>query len=659
MTKKKIKKFDFPDLSAADMIAVDLETRDDELMQKGPGVRRGGYILGVALATGDGYGEYYPFGHDSGQQLDRDVVLKYCREQLGRKDQPKVGANILYDLDYLAEAGVKAEGPFYDVQVAEPLLDENRIFYNLDSLGEQYLGEGKEDTGLEEWCEDHGIKTTKTNKPQAHLWKMPADVVSPYAIGDVDRTIRVIRRQLPLIEAQGLRPVFDLETSLIPCLLDMRRQGVRVNVEAVAKTANKFRGEEELYLSQMRKMVGFEVDIWAADSIAKAFDKLKLKYPRTPKSDKPSFTRPWLERHGHPFAQLLLELRKLDKFCGTFLEGQILGTVLGDRIHTQFNQLRGTDYGTVTGRFSSSMPNLQFIPNRDPVLGPLCRSFFLPEVGMDWGRADYSQVEIRILAHYGMGRGSADLVDAYNNDRSLDYHQWCANKAKITRKAAKAINFGIIYGMGVDKLCHELGLERKEGEVFLKEYHAELPFLKNTIRMAARTAEGRGYVKTLLNRRRRFDTWEARDWKLARSPGAFTSRDKQEVIDWVLQQRKEIKALGVSEKAPLPYPGARRAGTYKAFNAVDQGTAADIMKKSMADCYKAGIFDVCPAHLTVHDEIDVSVPKTKVAREAFKEMKRLMEAVIKLKVPLTVDASLGKNWGEKEIPQPRPLNLDK
>lgn len=641
---------EFPDLSSAKEVCLDTETRDDELTTKGPGVRRGGYIVGVALATADGFRAYYPFDHETGAQHDRDKVYRYLREQLGRENQPKIGANILYDLDYLTHAGVQVRGPFFDIQVAEPLIDENRPKsggYSLDTLAKDYLGEeeGKDETLMDQFAREQGWG----GKSQKHLWRMPPEYVGQYAEADVDRTIRIWHKQKPILKRDELEEVFDIETRLIPFLLQMRQQGVPVNVEAIERLVEDTEQKIKGIVKEIKRLSGVNVDIWAARSLAKAFDCLRLTYPKTTKTKEPSFTAPWLGRHDHPIAGLIREARKLDKFMGTFLIGQMLDLHINGRLHPQFNQLRGDDYGTVTGRFSCSTPNLQFIPNRDPDLGPKARGLFQPEGGCLWGSADYSQIEIRILAHYARGAGADDIREALRADSNLDYHQWGADTAGISRKHGKIINFAVIYGMGKAKLAAALGLSYDQAEKLLTTYHSKLPFLRQTTAGAMRVAQGRGYVKTILGRRRRFNRWEPRDWRLARQHPELAADDRETALQNIRDYIQKLKDEGVtgkgSGKNPFPSVAVQRAGTYKAFNAVDQGSAADIMKLAMVKCGEAGIFDVLPCHITVHDEVDVSIPKTKIGKEAFEEMGQTMADTYKLKIPIIVDMETGENWG--------------
>lgn len=629
----------FPNLSAAKIVCVDIETRDDDLKAKGPGVRRDGYIIGVAIGTNDGFRGYYPVAHDEGPNLNKRAVYSWLKRELGRKSQIKLGANLLYDIDFLTHAGVSVKGPWYDVQNAEPLIDENaRGKYNLDALAKKYLDRHKEETALEEECKRRKLR----GKVQKHLWKLPASIVGPYAETDVDLPLEIFPKQRAILEKEDTWELFLMETGLGPMLLQMRQQGVRLNEDKLEKAIKKYEQILRKSRRELKHIVGKDVEIWAAESLAKAFDNVGVKYGRTPKTNAPSFTKDFLGKVEHPIGPLVLKCRSIDKFIGTFLKGQMRDQMINGRIHCLFNQLKSDENGTVTGRFSSSHPNLQFIPKRDDEFGPLCRSMFIPEDGCDWGRADYSQVEFRLFAHYARGRGAEKFRDEYRKNPNIDYHQWCAEEAGIRRGPAKTVNFAVIYAVGAAKLAIKLGLTVPETKKFLEGYHDVLPFAKNTLNIVSERAANRGWIRTIMKRRRRFDTWEPMDWELAHEVPAV--RDKNKMMDLVQHKIKEARQL----KQKPPRPGVRRAGTYKALNALIQGSAAELMKKAMLKSYKAGIFDVLPPHLTVHDEMDPSVPKNKHGQEAWKEMIHIMETAIKFKVPVVVDAEVGPNWSMHE-----------
>lgn len=619
------------DIPEASCIGLDIETRDPQLKAKGPGVRRDGYIVGISVAVPEGKSWYYPFGHAEGRQFEKEQVLKWAKNNLCRPNQPKLGANLIYDLDYLLHEGVEVSGPFYDVQIAEALIDENCQAYSLDSLAKRYLGEAKRQTTLEKACENFGLK----GKPQEHIWRLDPKYSGEYAEGDAQQALEIFEKQKIILKKEDLEQVFDIETRLIPMLLHMRQTGVRVDIDSLLQLHDQLQLDLEMQLSE-DEMQG--IDIWNAASIAEAFDDLGLSYPLTPKTKKPSFVKGWLEKHPSEIAQKIVKCRQLHKLIGTFVEGSLLEMLIGDRIHCQFNQLKGDDYGARTGRFSCSHPNLQQIPIRT-ALGKLLRQVFIPDQGYNWCKADYSQIEIRILAHYAMGAGSDAIRKAFNDNPKVDYHLWCAMKTglgKDGRDQAKSINFGIIYGMGWERLSADLGISVDEAALFIDNYFSELPFLEETINTATQVAEQRGYIKTILGRRRRFDMWEPADRRLYKKVKAH--RDKSVVLG-------KIDNLGFA-KGIVYSSQLKRAACYRAFNAADQGSAADIMKLAMVNVWESGLCNVIKPYLTIHDELDFGYPDTREGKEAVEEVKNLMENAYKLSVPLIVDIETGPNWGQ-------------
>jgi len=484
---------DLPNLAAAKRIGLDSETCDPQLKTKGPGVRRDGYMVGLSVAVPEGDSWYLPFGHACGDQLEKDKVMRWAKDNLCNPNQPKVGANILYDLDYFAEMGVNVEGPFYDVQVAEPLINENARSYSLDTLAMKHIGEKKRVDLLTQACSDWGY--TK-GSPQAHIWKLDAKYTGSYAEGDAIQALEVFKKQEKIMEEQDLGRVFDIETRLIPMLLHMRRIGVKIDANRLMSLHDHKTKELETYEAELNHFAGQKVNYNAADSIAPVFDKFGVTYPRTAKTNKPSFVKGWLSKQNSDIAKKIVQCREAHKFIRTFLEGSLLEMMVGDRVHCQFNQLKGDDYGAVTGRFSSSNPNLQFIPSRTAE-GKRIRKLFIPDDGYDWYKADYSQIEIRILAHYAMGKGAEEIVRTFNKNPKVDYHQWCADKAAVSRSHAKTINFGIVYGMGAAKLALDLGITLKKAMKFMREYFQMLPFIKETVNAATNAAAERLHKNNL------------------------------------------------------------------------------------------------------------------------------------------------------------------
>lgn len=616
------------------MIAVDCETCDPLLKENGPGWHRDDtFIAGVAIGTEDGFRRYYGWEHEGGGNVeDPDKCKRWLKHELSRADQPKVGAHLLYDIGYLGEYGIEVKGPCYDVQNAEPLLDENAFNYKLERLSQKYLGIGKIDDELDEYLKAHYGK----KNPKGNIWRAPADIVSPYGIGDVNHPLEIFKKQKPLLEQQGLWDLFLLETNLIPILHRMRKRAVRVDLDKAEQMRTRFNDKKAEVHAKIRHMTGLDVAVWAADSIAPAFDEIGIRYPLTPKTQKPSFTKGFLEMAAelHELPRLILEERRLDKMVGTFLEGCILNAHVNGRVYAQFHQQKSDEGGTTTGRFSSSDPNLQFIPARTED-GKLIRSIFIPDEGREWWKVDYSQIEYRLMAHDASGlrlRGAEDVVRRYIEDPDTDFHTAVAElvygkeKAKLPqyRGFAKTINFGIAYGEGEDKLSRSLGVSKEEGARIIAEYHRRAPFMRPLAEGCSNLAKGNGEIETLFGRKRRF-------------PWGKTIRNRE-------TGERSVQIV------PHRIPGATRVFTHKALNARIQGSAADIMKEAMVQLERDGVVsDGGPIgifQLTVHDELDGSFENSRRGLEALRHIKDVMENVVRLRVPLRVDLSSGKNWGE-------------
>lgn len=623
----------FPDLTGQGAIAIDVETWDPHLTTKGPGFQRGeAYIVGLAIGTEAGYRGYYPVRHEIGPNLDSSKVFGWAREQL-RRPQPKIGANLLYDLEALASEHVYVEGPHWDVQNAEPLLDENKMAYDLDSLAWDWLGEGKVESAMRDWLE----RAFGTSKIKDNIWRAPSAVVGPYAEGDIDLPLRIFAKQRVKLEAQNLWRLFELESQLIPLLLAMRQRGVRIDVAKAEALKGRLQTDQVAVEAKIKSLTGAQPNIWSAASLATVFDSEGIAYPLTPvrangKGGAPSFRKEWLEHQEHPLAKLVGEARALDKFRGTFVEGYLLEGSHNGRIHCNFNQLRSDKSGTVSGRFSSSHPNLQNIPVRTAV-GQEIREAFLAELGQTWWKFDWSQVEYRLIVHYAAAlkcNGAEAVAQRYVTDPDVDYHQVIADMlgwtGKDGRARAKTLNFGLAYGQGVDLLCYKLGVDRFTGEKIINEYHRRSPFIRQLSNRLiwlvtnGNVEEGRapGYVLTKMKRRRRFNTW-------SKGKNYFDVLEGED-----------------------PPPGSRRAFMHKVLNALIQGSAADIMKIAMVKCWNAGLFApgvLGAPHLTVHDELDGSFDPSPATEEALAEVRHIMETCVKLKVPLKADGGRGPNWG--------------
>jgi DNA polymerase I-like protein with 3'-5' exonuclease and polymerase domains len=342
----------FPSLAGQGTIAIDLETRDPELRKRGPGAHRGGYIVGISIATEAGFRSYFPIAHENDENnLPQEKVFSWLRQQLALP-VPKIGARLLYDLIFLDAAGVASCGPYWDIQIAEPLLDENRRAYSLDSLARKYLKVGKREEVLIAWIEQIlGVK----RHHKEHIHRVPAKIVTPYAIGDVDLPLRIFKQQEAELKRLDLWNLFLMESKLIPMLVAMHRRGVRADLDKAEQLYRSLTERQNTLMAQVKRTTGFGVAPWNARSIAKIFDQLGLEYGYTEKTGAPSFTKMFLTQHEHPIAKLLLDIRHLNKLKETFIKGFVLEGNYKGRVHCQFNQLRSDENGTVTGRFSKRL----------------------------------------------------------------------------------------------------------------------------------------------------------------------------------------------------------------------------------------------------------------------------------------------------------------
>ena len=595
------------DLRGHKEIAIDLETNDPQLLELGSGNVAGrGHIAGIAVSV-EGWSGYYPIGHEQGGNLDKKLVLGWLQD-LFKQDSRFIFHNAMYDVCWLRSAGLKMPTKIVDTMIAASLIDENRMSYRLDTLAKHYIGLGKDEKVLLEAAKDYGLDAKKD------MWRLPALFVGQYAERDAESTLKLWQRLNMELHNQELVDVFNLETKLFPCLVDMRFKGVRVDLEKADKIKKDLMLQENKIINRIKDLTGIDVEIHAARSIAKAFDKLKLPYDRTEKSGEPSFTKNFLQNHPHELARSIADAREINKAHTTFIDSITKHAVNG-RIHADINQIRSDDGGTVTGRFSMSNPNLQQIPARHPELGPLIRSIFIPEEKHLWGSFDYSQQEPRILVHYAKLQnleGVDEIVEAYNQG-DADFHQVVADMAGIERKQAKTINLGLMYGMGKNKLMAELGLMKESAEKLIKQYHTKAPFVKKLMDNVTRKAENHGKIRTLGGRACHFDLWQPVQF------GVFKPLPLE-------QARKEYDE-------PL-----KRAFTYKALNKLIQGSAADMTKKSMVALYENGIIP----HIQIHDEVDISVSSDKQAEDIIE----IMEAAVELKVPNKVDYEKGNSWGD-------------
>ena len=623
----------FPNLKGYSHIAIDLETKDPDLKSMGSGAIRGhGQIVGIAVAV-EGWSAYYPIAHEGGGNLEKEKVMAWIKEVCSAPNI-KLFHNAMYDVCWLRAAGVEIRGQIVDTMVMASLIDENRLWYSLNSIAFDYLGKTKNEAALNEAAQSWGID------PKSEMYKLPAMYVGSYAEKDAELTLELFKVLTKEIEFQKIQPIFKLETDLFPCLIDMKFKGVRVDIDQANKLKQQLLSQEQSILIEIKKQTGIEPQIWAARSISKVFDKLGLHYERTEKSLAPSFTKNFLQEHKHPIVQMIAKAREINKAHTTFID-TILRFEHKGRIHADINPIRSDQGGTVTGRFSYANPNLQQIPARNKELGPLIRSLFIPEEGHKWGCFDYSQQEPRLVVHYAaeiepicFDEAVENIVERFNSN-NVDFHKTVADMAGISRTQAKTINLGLFYGMGKAKLQAELGLSTKaEAENLFNQYHDNVPFVKELMTFTSKLANQNGYIKTLLGRKCRFDKWEVDEFRMGTMSTPMTKEEAtQKFIDGWLAKYPQADVERLKQD-----PKIKRCFTYKALNKLIQGSAADMTKQAMLNLYKEGIVP----HIQIHDELDISVIDDIQAKKIID----IMENAVQLAIPNKVDYESGNSWGD-------------
>lgn len=604
----------YPDLRNDAVIAFDTETRDPNLKDLGPGNYRrsadGSRLLGVSLANGRGFSEYYNLGHYDCSSSEREKNVTYLREQLG-SSVPKLGQNIAYDVDWLenGEYGVKVGGKLGSIEIAEALLNETQYEFNMEFMGKKYLGRGKVKSLPEQFCEENNLK----GDFRQWLWKMPYSTVRPYGAGDAALPLDIFAIQRPLLAEQDMLDLFDLESELVRVLVLMRKTGIRVDAEKRDRNGLMVQGMIEEAEHALFNRYG-EFNYNSSMQVASVLDREGIPYPLTkpePKPDgtftkggKPAINAYFFKRYADevPLVSELFKLRQARHHLDTFIMGSHARFVGPDGlIHAQFFNMRndnlGALKGTRSGRLSGANPNLQQQPSKgvDEYWGQLCREDFIPFDDCWWGKIDYSQIEYRFMAHFAVGPGSDELRKAYNDNPYQDYHQFIMDLTGLKRRYAKNLNFGVAFGMGADHMAELFGWDVEYAREIIKVYHEKAPYIRSTIDLVQKRAIARGWIKTFLNRR-----------------------------SHLLDPKK----------------------AYTMYCRLMQGSAADLMKKAMVECYHAGIFDVLYPHATVHDEIDVSIPKTRRGLDAFRQMQEIMETALVLKVPIKAEPEVGANWAD-------------
>ena len=591
------------------LAAVDIETKDPHLKDWGPGtIRKDGKILGVGIYCPDaGIDGYY----EPGEPIVRQV--------LADPDTTKVFHNGVYDLDWLMNGyGLEVYGRCEDTMTRETLLDAYAFSYSLDACCQRRGVEGKNkaDT-IDKWYAEQGYK----GKAIENLDKVPFGIQGKYCRQDCKATYDLYIAQQPLLEEQNLLNANDIECRLYPLLMDMKKNGIRVDMHRLFELMDQFEEEYETGIHEMEQKYGFAEDTLSLNS-AKDIEKmwraehLPIEYTAT---GKPSFAAAVLEDCPHPLAEKIQHLRGLTKTLA-FLNSWV-DYAIDEHIHPCFYPAKRDDAGTITGRWSSGDPNMQQVPARAEKHGKEIRSLFIPEDDCILGAFDYKQIEYRVFIHFAEGPGAEEARKEFH-EHDVDYHWmvqtmmgWVTgdkDKDKEYRHITKNLNFGSIYCMGARSFAQKFKRPLLKAhpdadpdnlvplaDSLMKMYKRKIPFVDPTCRSIINTGERRGYVRTLSGRRQR-----------------------------------------------LP-PDCQ--GAYKLVNYLIQGSAADLLKKGLVDAWDAGVFKVLKLHAQIHDEIVFSIPKTKEGYEACVKLYECMSNAYKLRIPIGVDTEIGPDWGHCDM----------
>lgn len=634
-----------PSWADAKRVCVDLETRDPQLTKLGPGVRRDGYIIGIGFAIEDGPAAYLPIRHENGANLDFRHVMDYVRDQAKVFRGDLCGANLPYDLDYLAEDQIVFSPRRYkDCGVAEPLLDELQFSYGLDAIAERRGIPGKDETHMRAAAAAWGVD------PKKGMWELPPEHVGAYAEQDCRLPMQLLRRQEQEIYDQGLEKVWDLESRLLPVLLKMRRRGIRVDFDRLAEIEEWSITRETSALARLTYMTGIALDLSDTTKTSALVPLLVhegIRIPQTAPTEKfpsgqNSVKNDWLKTLDNDVAREILVAKKFNKLRNTFVKS-IRAHAIGDRIHCTFKQMigesdavGGDDSGARYGRLACKDPNLQQQPARDPEIGPRWRAIYIPDEGGQMAVHDYSQQEPRCAVAYAeqlrLPR-AFEMAERYRNDPTADNHDMMATlinpgwpkligkAAKDEREAAKIVFLMLSYGAGPGKTARTLGLPTEwkeftnedgelikylgagpEAQAIIDKFNKGVPFVKKLMKAAEKKAKQRGYVITKGGRRCRF------------------------------------KRIWNHEKRRWEYEDAHKAG-----NRIVQGSSGDQTREAMVNADEAGI----RLQLQVHDELTHTIwsPEESLA------CREIMEAALPMSVPAKVDIEVGPNWGDISEPE--------
>jgi DNA polymerase-1 len=619
---------DLPSWADAKRICLDVECRDDDLHKLGPGVRRGGYVVGVAFAIEDGPAAYLPVAHEGGGNLPAEHVWAYLREQTSAFNGEAVFNSAPYDLDYLWENGVMigVRQKVRDVQVAEPLLDELQHNYNLDAICARRGLPGKDESVLRTHAAAWGVD------PKKGLWRLHAGAVGAYAERDVSAPLALLRRQERELDEQNLGEPYELESLVTPALVRMTRRGIRVDLDELDRVEVWAKERRQAYVDQIHHLTGIRINSLAnARELypalrARGLDVLTPIHAGTGKPT-PSITKLWLQQQDDDVARAVISGREFDKLLGTYVAGY-RKHLIGNRLHPSFKQLAGASdddqdedeaEGARFGRCSAKHPNVQASMKRSREIEKKWRRVLVPDDGKRWFKCDLGQQEPRITVHFAeLCRlpGARQAGNAFRNDPCFDPYklmvELCKTPAdtdlKQLRDDLKEIYLAQCYGMGSGKTARKLkrptiwktnertGYQYEaagpEAQAIIDRFNRGVPYVKALARMCSRSAKSKRYIVAIGNRRVRFE----------------------------LDDNGEIR------------------DEHKAISKLIQGSAAHQTKKALV-ALDAENF---PLQLTVHDEFGYSGNDEAEARR----MGEITCDAVVIRVPFRCDIEAGPNYGD-------------
>jgi DNA polymerase I-like protein with 3'-5' exonuclease and polymerase domains len=626
-----------PDWADAKRLCIDVETKDPNLRELGPGVRRGSHICGFSFKIEDGPGAYLPFRHEGGDNLPVENCLAYLRHNARRFKGIVVGANLSYDLDFSWQEDIvfPEVEKYVDIQVVDPLINELEDQRSLDAIAKRWGLSGKNQGTLEEAAKAYGVD------PKGGMYKLPARFVGGYAETDTEQPLLVLRRQERVVDERDLWNIYNLEAQVLPCLVRMRRRGVRVDIDRLRNIETWSIDEERKALQVVRDQTGSRIevgDVWKAKALVPALNHIGIKVLTNGKGQPVGIDQELFDSGDHPVLKAIARARKVNKLRTTFA-ASIRKHMVNGRIHCTFNQIAGEQEdgqvkGARYGRLSCVTPNMQQQPSRDE-FAAMWRSIYIPEEGMLWASKDYSQQEPKWTTHFAALLDlpkARQAAQAYHDDPKLDNHQFMADLTGLPRKYAKNIYLGLCYGEGGGKLCRELGLPTRWALSIGRGRERRVEYFSSQEEAWKERANHReGFI------------WEA------------AGEEGQKILDTFDERAPFIRLLAkkaeetAKQRGHIITGGGRHMhfkqnedGSYfdtrKALNRLIQGTSADQTKLAIVLLDKTPLF----MQLQVHDEIDSSVGSREEAEAAAKVMRECMPAL----VPFRVDVEIGPSWGE-------------